>query len=61
LLRHDENWIPIAEKKLNCCKIWFKNFILKSLKVHIFEAMIAEKIILGIDPGTTVMGLGLFP
>jgi crossover junction endodeoxyribonuclease RuvC len=38
-----------------------QKFLLKSLKVHIFEAMIAEKIILGIDPGTTVMGLELFP
>jgi crossover junction endodeoxyribonuclease RuvC len=31
----------------------------KNLESPIFEAMISEKIILGIDPGTTVMGFGI--
>jgi crossover junction endodeoxyribonuclease RuvC len=33
--------------------------LLKNLESPIFEAMISEKIILGIDPGTTVMGFGI--
>ena len=33
--------------------------LIKNLESPIFGAMISEKIILGIDPGTTVMGFGI--
>lgn len=33
--------------------------LLKNLEIPIFGAMISEKIILGIDPGTAIMGFGI--
>jgi len=42
-------------------KIYFYYFFSqrKNIECHIFEPMISEKIILGIDPGTSIMGFGI--